>query len=75
MNEPSNIATNIQLPKEKINENNFEECMKSSKRIFPIPAGSIGQMFNDTGPVVLPFWQVKAKRKYLVVLTNVFKRE
>ena len=37
------------LPK-NINKNNFEECMRSSKSIAPIPSGSIEQMFRDKGP-------------------------
>ena len=41
VDEPSEIA--IQLPKEKVNKNNFEQCMKSSKPISPIPAGSLNK--------------------------------
>ena len=40
----------LTLPKGKVNENYFEECMKSSKPIAPIPSGSIEQMFHDKGP-------------------------
>ena len=39
----------LTLPKGKVNGNNFEECMKSSKPIAPIPFGSIEQMFRDKG--------------------------
>ena len=49
-NQNSDFAPMLTLPKGKVNENNFEECMKSSKPIAPIPSGSIEQMFNDKGP-------------------------
>ena len=49
-NRNSDFAPMLTLPKGRVNENNFEECMKSSKPIAPIPSGSIEQMFNDKGP-------------------------
>ena len=49
-NPNNDFAPMLTLPKGKVNENNFEECMKSSKPIAPIPSGSIEQMFNDKGP-------------------------
>ena len=44
-NDNNDFAPYLKLPKGKVNENNFEECMKSSKPIAPIPSGSIEQMF------------------------------
>mmetsp|Transcript_48987 Transcript_48987/g.49742 ORF Transcript_48987/g.49742 Transcript_48987/m.49742 type:complete len:177 (+) Transcript_48987:844-1374(+) len=44
------FAPMLTLPKGKVNENNFEDCMKSSRPIAPIPSGSIDQMFRDKGP-------------------------
>ena len=49
-NQNSDFAPMLTLPKGKVNKNNFEECMKSSKPIAPIPSGSIEQVFNDKGP-------------------------
>ena len=49
-NPNNDFASMLTLPKGKVNENNFEECMKSSKPIAPIPSGSIEQMFCDKGP-------------------------
>ena len=46
-NENSDFAPTLTLPKSKVNETNFEECMKSSKPIAPIQSGSIEQMFCD----------------------------
>ena len=46
-NDTSDFAPTLTLPKGKVNQNNFEECMKSSKPISPIPSGSIEQMFRD----------------------------
>ena len=40
-NDHSDFALTLTLPKRKVNENNFEECMKSSKPIATIPSGSI----------------------------------
>ena len=40
----------LTLPKGKVDENNFEDCIKSSKPIAPIPSGSFEQMFRDKGP-------------------------
>ena len=48
-NDNSDFAPTLTLPKGKVNENNFEECMKSSRPIASIPSGSIGQMFRDKG--------------------------
>ena len=48
-NPNNDFAPMLTLPKEKVNENNFEECMKSSKSIALIPSGSIEQMFHDKG--------------------------
>ena len=49
-NRNSDFAPTLALRKGKVNENNFEESMKSSTPITPIPFGSIEQMFNDKGP-------------------------
>ena len=49
-NPNNDFAPMLTLPKGEVNENNFEECMKSSKPIAPIPSGSIEQMFRDKGP-------------------------
>lgn len=49
-NENSDFNPCLKLPKSKVNKNNFEECMKSSKSIAPIPSGSIEHMFCDKGP-------------------------
>ena len=49
-NPNNDFAPMLTLPKGKVNENNFEECMKSSNPITPIPSGSIEQMFCDKGP-------------------------
>ena len=46
-NDTSDFATMLTLPKGKVNKNNFEECMKSSRHIAPIPSGFIKQMFRD----------------------------
>ena len=56
VNEQNDTATDIQLLKEIIDENNFEDCMKSSKPISSIPAGLIDQMFTLPGhqKVLLP---------------------
>ena len=48
-NPNNDFAPMLTLPKGKVNKNNFEECMKSSKFIAPIPSGSIEQMFRDKG--------------------------
>ena len=45
-NESNDSAPMLTLPKGKVNENDFEECMKSSKPIAPIPSGSTEQMFQ-----------------------------
>ena len=49
-NENHDFTSYIKIPKGKVNESNFEQCMKSSKPIAPIPSGSIEQMFRDKGP-------------------------
>ena len=49
-NSNNDVALMLTLPKGKVNENNFEECMKSSKPIAPIPSGLIEKMFCDKGP-------------------------
>ena len=49
-NENSNCVLELKLPKGKVNKNNFEECMKLSKPIAPIPSGSIKHKFCDKGP-------------------------
>ena len=49
-NDNNDYAFIPKLPKGKVNKNNFEDCMKSSKPISPIPSGSIDQMFKDKGP-------------------------
>ena len=49
-NPNNDFAPMLTLPKGKVNINNFEECMRSSKPIAPIPSGSIEQMFRDKGP-------------------------
>ena len=48
-NENNDFAPVLKRPKGKVNKNNFEECMKSSKPIAPIPSGFIEQMFCDKG--------------------------
>ena len=48
-NDTSDFAPTSTIPKGKIHENNFEECMKSSRPISHIPSGSIEQMFRDKG--------------------------
>ena len=48
-NPNNDFAPMLTLSKGKVNENNFEECMKSSEPIAPIPSGSIEQMFRDKG--------------------------
>ena len=40
-NPNNDFAPMFTLPKDKVNKNNFEECMKSSKPINTIPSGSI----------------------------------
>ena len=40
----------LKLLQGKINKNNSEEYMKSSKLIAPIPSGSIQQMFCNKDP-------------------------
>ena len=40
----------LTISKGKVNKNNFEECMKSSKVIAPIPSGFVGQIVCDKGP-------------------------
>ena len=45
----SDFAPTLTLSKGKVNKNNFEECMKSSKPISLILSGSIEQMFRDKG--------------------------
>ena len=47
-NENNDFAPILKLLKGEVNKNNFEECIKSSKPIAPIPSGSIKQMFCDT---------------------------
>ena len=48
-NSNSDFAPTLTLPKGKVNKNKFEECMKSSKHIAPIPFGTIRQIFCDKG--------------------------
>ena len=48
-NENSDFAIKLTLLNGKVNKNNFEECMKSSKPIAPTPSGSTKQMFRDEG--------------------------
>lgn len=43
VNEHNNVATDIKLPKENANHNNFEECIKSSKPISLIFVSLIDQ--------------------------------
>lgn len=49
-NPNNDFAPMLTLPKGKVNENNSEECIKSSKPIAPIPSRSIEQMLRDKGP-------------------------
>ena len=49
-NKYSDFTLAFKRPKGKINENNFEECIQSSKPIVPIPSSSINQIFCDKGP-------------------------
>ena len=49
-NPNNDFAPMLTLPKGKVNENNFEKCMRSSKPITSIPSGSIDQMFCGKGP-------------------------
>ena len=46
----NDFAPMLTLSKGKVNENNFQDCMKSSKPVAPIPSGSINQMFRDKEP-------------------------
>ena len=48
-NDTSDFATTLTLSKGKVNEYNFEKCVKSSRPIDYIPSGSIEQMFRDKG--------------------------
>ena len=48
-NDTSDFVTTLTLPKEKVNNNNFEECITSSRPIASIPSRSIKQMFCDKG--------------------------
>ena len=48
-NDNSDFAPILTLLKGKVNKNNFEEYMKSSRPIAPIPSGSIEQIFCDKG--------------------------
>ena len=41
------FAPIMTLLKGKVNTNNFEDCMQSSKSIGPIPSGSINGIFLD----------------------------
>ena len=60
-NDTSDFAPTLTLPKGKVNKNNFEECMKSSKPISPIPSGSIEQTFEIKVPLkallLINYWK------------------
>ena len=46
-NKKNDFDPYLKLPKGKVNENNIEECMKSSIYIAYIPSSSIKQMFRN----------------------------
>ena len=48
-NDNSDFSPTLTLPKGKVNEYNFEECMKSSRPIAPVPSVSIRHTFRDKG--------------------------
>ena len=48
-NDNSDFSPALTLPKGKLTKNNFEECMKSSKPLAPIPTGSVEKMSHDKG--------------------------
>ena len=73
-NKNNDFAPYLILPKDKVNKNNIEEYMKSSKSIKLIPSGSIKQMFCDKGPpegtVVHQVVETQLKFNYLNVFSE-----
>ena len=67
-NENSDFAPLLKLPKGKVNEIYFEECIKLNKPIASIPYGSIEKISYDKGApgstVAHPGLEISSKFNY-----------